>query len=140
MCIMLVILIFFSVRLPSTSPSVAVSRKRGGAPISEGLRGVIIHMSKRYRMQPKDIAPLIPNPQMDGSSICERSVWRVIARVRVYGSVGAIPPRPRTRKMSEGDARSMLVIVKARPFLYVDEIARELAVRCGTLYKASLCY
>ena len=88
MCIMLVILIFLSVRLPSTSPSDAVSRKRGGAPISEGVRGVIIHMSKRSRMQPKDIAPLIPNPRMDGSAICERSVWRVIARERVYGSVG----------------------------------------------------
>ena len=88
MCIMLVVLIFLSARLPSTSPSDAVSRKRGGAPISEGVRGVIIHMSKRSRMQPKDIAPLIPNPRMDGSAICERSVWRAIARDRVYGSVG----------------------------------------------------
>ena len=55
-------------------------------------------------------------------------------------SVGAIPPRPHTRKMPEGDARSMIVIVKARPFLYMDELARELAVRCGTSYKAPLCY
>jgi hypothetical protein len=62
---MLVILIFFSVRLPSTSPSDAVGKKRGGAPTSEGARGVIIHMSKRYRMQPKDIASLIPNPRME---------------------------------------------------------------------------
>jgi hypothetical protein len=31
------------------------------------------------------------------------------------------------------DARSTIVIVKARPFLYMDELARELAVRCGTL-------
>ena len=59
-----------------------------GAPISEGVRGVIIHMSKWSRMQPEGIAPLIPNPQMDGSAICERSVWRVIAHERVYGSVG----------------------------------------------------
>ena len=108
MCIKLIILNLFSVRLPSTSLSDSVSKKLGGAPISQGWRGVIIHMSKRCRMQPKDIAPLIQNPQMDGSSICERSVWRVIARDRVYGSVGAIPPRPRTRKMSEGDARSMI--------------------------------
>ena len=140
MLMMIFTLILFAPRMSSHSPSDTASKKRGGAQISEDVRGVIIHMSKRCRMQPRDIAPLIPNPRMDGSAICERSVWRVLTRDRVYGSVGAIPQRPRARKMAEGDARSMLVIVKARPFLYVDEIARELAVRCGTLYKASLCY
>ena len=61
-------------------------------------------------------------------------------RQRVFKDVKNIPPKVRRRKMLEGHVAMLIDVIKKRPYLFIDEIARELKDLCHVQYLPSQCY
>ena len=50
----------------------------GGAPLLKPSREAIVHMYANLGMEPKEIAPYIPSPRVQGSTIHVETVHRVL--------------------------------------------------------------
>ena len=81
-------------------------------------------------MSPEEIAPLIPSSRPGGigtennQGVNVRTVLSVLMRQRVFKDVKNIPPKVRRRKMLEGHAALLIDVIKKRPYLLIDEVAR----------------
>ena len=113
-----------------------------GNKLSRHVKEVIVHMHEHCGLSAPKIAPLIPSPRSleAGASVAVSVVYKVLAHKATYGNVFEKPRKAVDRKMTKKHARMLICVITERPFLYLDEIARELETFSGVLYSSKLCY
>ena len=103
-------------------------------------RKTIVHQHFVLGMSPEEIAPLIPSPRSDTGGLSIKAVKSVIDFFDLYHHVEDIPRAPRVRTMLERHAEIMIEIAENTPYLYLDELADALQLRCHFPYRPGLCY
>ena len=113
-----------------------------GNKLSRHVKEVIVHMHEHCELSAPKIAPLIPSPRSleAGASVAVSVVYKVLAHKATYGNVFEKNRKAVDRKMIEEHARMLICVITERPFLYLDEIARELETFSGVLYSSKLCH
>ena len=111
----------------------------GGAPLLKPSREAIVHMYANLGMEPKEIAPYIPSPRVQGSTIHVETVHRVLKYWAENGHVED-KGRVKTATMHDNDARVLISIVDENPWLFLQEIASELQRVSGTMYSPFQCW
>jgi transposase len=113
--------------------------RMGGAPLDVALKENIIHMYYDLLMTPEEIAPLIKSPRRAGG-VAVSTVNEVLTFFQTWYHVGKLPRGAKRLKMPDAHVEMLLEIVKATPWLYLDEISEELQRRCSLYYRPGYCF
>jgi hypothetical protein len=112
----------------------------GGAPLAEADKKTIVFQYFVNMKAVADIAQSIPSPRVAGAHICERSVCRVLDMYIELGDVYKFMRKKRVPKMLDLHSSTLMEIVEENPWLFLDEIAAELCLRCGINFHGKQCY
>ena len=112
----------------------------GGRPLSKFERRSIVHLYYNVDLSPNEIAPLIKSPRRRGGI----SVQAVKKTIEFFDKHHHVDGRRRggrsKRPMKEEHANHLVSIVKESPWLYLDEISKDLRLLCGVTYSPNYCF